>query len=455
MSSSEIAIRINSLSKCYHIYERPQDRLKQMIYPKISRLFRKPSRQYFNEFWALNDVSFEIQKGETVGIVGRNGAGKSTLLQLICGTVTPTSGDIEVNGRVAALLELGVGFNPEFTGRENVFLYGSLLGLTNKEIKDRFEDIAAFAEIGQFIEQPVKTYSSGMVVRLAFAVIAHVDADILVIDEALSVGDAFFTQKCMRFLRNFMQRGTVLFVSHDTAAVQSLCQNAIYLIDGKVELLSNAKEVAEKYLESLYSQNQSITGISQLDKDTKSVIKENTPDYIDQRLQYLNRTNLRNDLKIFQFEEDQSEFGKGGAKITDVALNDENGKKCSWVVGGELVKLNIKAIAFLKIDNAIVGFSLRDRLGQILFGDNTYMSFIDSPQLVNKGETLSAVFEFRMPILPSGEFSISAAIADGSQEEHLQHHWVHDALIIHSQPSSIVLGLMGVMMKNIELVVRN
>src|ERR1700754_1036371 len=190
--SSEVEIRVSRLGKCYHVYEKPAHRLLQMLW--------RGRKNYFREFWAVEDVSFEIRRGETVGIIGRIGAGKSTLLQMICGTLNPSSGTIEVNGKVAALLELGAGFNPEFTGRENVYLAASLYGLSSAEVDARFAAIAAFADIGEFIEQPVKTYSSGMFVRLAFAVIAHVDADILVVDEALSVGDAYFQQKCMRFL---------------------------------------------------------------------------------------------------------------------------------------------------------------------------------------------------------------------------------------------------------------
>ena len=197
MSSNDIAIRVKGLSKCYGIYASPRERLKQFILPRLQRLVGQAPKQYFHEFWALKDVSFEIKKGETVGIIGRNGSGKSTLLQMICGTLHPTSGSIQTNGRIAALLELGSGFNPEFTGRENVYMNASVLGLSNEEINERFNDIVTFADIGDFIDQPVKTYSSGMMVRLAFAVIAHVDADILVIDEALAVGDAFFVQKCI------------------------------------------------------------------------------------------------------------------------------------------------------------------------------------------------------------------------------------------------------------------
>ncbi len=205
MSSDQVAIQISKLSKCYEIYDAPRDRLKQFILPVLQRKTGRSPKRYFREFWALRDVSFDVMKGETIGVIGRNGCGKSTLLQMICGTLSPTEGSIRTQGRIAALLELGSGFNPEFTGRENVYLNAAVLGLTRSEIEARFDAITAFAEIGEFIEQPVKTYSSGMMVRLAFAVIAHVDADILIVDEALAVGDAFFTQKCMRFLRQFMK----------------------------------------------------------------------------------------------------------------------------------------------------------------------------------------------------------------------------------------------------------
>jgi lipopolysaccharide transport system ATP-binding protein len=241
MSSDHSAIGVSNLSKCYHIYDRPPDRLKQFIVPRLQRLVGRPPKAFYSEFWALKDVSFEVKRGETIGIIGRNGSGKSTLLQLICGTLYPTAGSVETNGRVAALLELGSGFNPEFTGRENVYMNGSVLGLTRGEIDDRFEDIAAFADIGEFIEHPIKTYSTGMYTRLAFAVIAHVRAEILVIDEALAVGDAFFVQKCMRFLRKFQETGTVLFVSHDTGAVTNLCDRAVWLDHGKVLAGRNRK----------------------------------------------------------------------------------------------------------------------------------------------------------------------------------------------------------------------
>jgi len=243
--SSNVAISVNNISKCYLIYDRPQDRLKQSIIRW---------HKYFREFWALKDVSFEVKKGETVGIIGRNGSGKSTLLQIIAGTLTPTSGDVKVNGRVAALLELGSGFNPEFTGRENVYMNGAILGVSQEEMYRRFDDIASFADIGNFIDQPVKTYSSGMLVRLAFAVQVFVPKEVLIVDEALAVGDELFQRKCFSKIEEFKkQGGTILFVSHDGGAVGQLCNRAILLNEGENVLSGPSKKVVNLYQKFLYS----------------------------------------------------------------------------------------------------------------------------------------------------------------------------------------------------------
>jgi ABC-type polysaccharide/polyol phosphate transport system ATPase subunit len=237
---SEYAIEVNGLSKCYQIYDKPSDRLKQMLV-----LGRK---QYYKEFWALKDVSFKIKKGETVGIIGRNGAGKSTLLQMLCGTLHPSSGEIQTNGRLAALLELGAGFNPEFTGRENVYLSAALHGLSDADILERFDNIAAFADIGDFIDQAVRSYSTGMFVRLAFAVQVHLDPDVFVIDEALAVGDQRFVQKCYRKLEELKNRGTsLLFVSHDTTAIKMLSDRAIWIHDGKLREIGDSSRVVDAY----------------------------------------------------------------------------------------------------------------------------------------------------------------------------------------------------------------
>lgn len=252
--SSDIAIKVENLSKCYHIYDQPRERLKQMILPRLQRAVGKQPRQYFREFWALKDVSFEVEKGETVGIIGRNGSGKSTLLQIICGTLNPTSGSIQTSGRIAALLELGSGFNPEFTGRENVYLNAAVLGLTKEETDQRFDEIADFAEIGDFIEQPVKTYSSGMMVRLAFAVAINVEPQILVVDEALSVGDELFQRKCFSRIEAIRASGaTILFVSHSGAQIIELCDQAILLDSGKKIFAGPPKEAVGLYQKLLYA----------------------------------------------------------------------------------------------------------------------------------------------------------------------------------------------------------
>lgn len=438
--SSEIAIKVESLSKCYQIYERPQDRLKQML--------SRGRKQYYKEFWALKDVSFEVKKGETVGIIGRNGSGKSTLLQMICGTLNPTSGIVQTQGRIAALLELGSGFNPEFSGRENVFLNASVLGLTDQQIQARFTDIETFADIGQFIDQPVKTYSSGMMLRLAFAVIAHVDADILIIDEALAVGDAFFTQKCMRFLRSFMLNNTVLFVSHDTGSVKSLCNQAVWIEKGNMLLWGSPKDVTEQYLEAFYEAQQG--------KSTRVTLKPNYDAHTelqkkDQRLEFLNQTNLRNDLEIFDFNPNANSFGKGGATIIDVHLLDAKGNALNWVVGGEFVRIQVTAQAHTLLQQPIVGFYLKDRLGQNLFGDNTYLTYMADPVAIKENEQLTAEFSFHIPILAKGDYSICVAIANGTQALHEQHHWIHDAVMFKCDSTSVASGLIGIPMANISL----
>jgi lipopolysaccharide transport system ATP-binding protein len=256
MASTSPVIEVEAVSKCYPIFDKPGDRLKQMILPHLQRQFGLQSSNYYREFWALKDVSFTVNKGESVGILGRNGSGKSTLLQIICGLLSQTSGELRVQGRIAALLELGSGFNLEFTGRENVYLNGNLLGLSSQEIATRFDAIAAFADIGDFLDQPVKTYSSGMFARLAFSVMVNVDPDVLIVDEALSVGDAWFQHKSMARMRGLMDSGcTVLFVSHSVDSVRMLCQRAIWLENGKIKMMGGATEVTNHYLNDVFVQN--------------------------------------------------------------------------------------------------------------------------------------------------------------------------------------------------------
>lgn len=442
---SDIAISVKNLTKTYRIFGHPGDRIKQA--------FTFGRMRFHREFTALKDVSFNIRKGETIGIIGRNGSGKSTLLQLICGILKPTSGEVQVNGRISALLELGSGFNPEFTGRENVYFQGAVMGVTKAEMETRFDAIAAFADIGEFIDQPVRTYSSGMFVRLAFAVSAHVDADILVIDEALSVGDAYFVQKCMRFLKGFIENdGTVLFVSHDIGAVTHLCQTVYWLDDGKVAQSGAPKEMAERYVESFYEAQQGRSNVAATSDVTEpaTILASKPPR--DMRLDFINTTPYRNDIEIQPFPRDIVGFGKGDAMIMLVELRDEQGDSLKVVVGGEVVTLLIRGRANANLHRPLVGFFIKNTTGQILFGDNTYLSYLDSPPSVMARHEFEGTFTFRMPVLPLGDYAVTVAIADGSQQDHVQHHWIHDALVLKSLSSSVTTGLVGIPMHNIKLI---
>lgn len=442
------SISVKNISKYFEIYEKPSDRLLQALC--------RGRKQFYKPFWALSDISFDVKKGECLGVIGRNGAGKSTLLQIITGTLTPSAGSVEIQGRVAALLELGSGFNPEFTGRENVYLNAAVLGLTRKEIDAKYQDIVDFADIGDFIDQPIKSYSSGMVVRLAFAVVAHVDADVLIVDEALSVGDAFFTQKCMRFLRRFMEINTVLFVSHDVAAVNSMCNTAILLENGRMKLMGDPKDVTEQYLTDLY---ESVQGQSALPRAKQQVDREcRDPllaagrfDYRDMRQDLVNQSTIRNDIEVFRFQENNTAFGKGGASIVQVLLLDDNNAPLHWIVGGERVTLSVYCRAHEDLASPIIGFHLKDRLGQTLFGDNTFLVYGDTPLSVRAGQIFNARFAFRMPLLEVGDYSIGVAIADGTQNEHVQHQWMHDAVILRSNTTCCVGGIVGIPMLDIRL----
>ncbi len=447
--SSEWAIRVHNLSKTYRLYDRPSDRARQWILPAVQKCLGREPAQYYREVYAVENVSFEVKQGETLGIIGRNGSGKSTLLQLIVGTLSPTSGTIEINGRVAALLELGAGFHPEFTGRENVFLNGTLLGLSEEDIEAQLDDMLAFADIGASIDQPVKTYSSGMVVRLAFAVMAHVKADILVIDEALAVGDAFFVQKCMRFLRTFMEHGTVLFVSHDSAAILNLCHWAIWIEHGQVQIQGSSKTVTERYLASEHQSETFCT--PEYSENSGGVHRPLKAPLHDMRLNFINQSNLRNDIEVFSFQGKARGFGVGGARIVTAGVFDHEAKhELSWVIGGEAVCVIVQFVASVDIRRVVVGFFIKDRLGQILFGDNTHLTTNTHPISLDAGGEAVACFPFRMPILPQGLYSADVAVADGTPSAHVQLQWLHDAFRLESRSSSTSTGLIGIPFGKIE-----
>lgn len=404
---AEVAIQVNGLGKSYQVFDSPAGRLVNLLFPRVQR--------YHKEYWALRGVDLTIRRGETVGIVGRNGSGKSTLLQMVCGTLNPSEGGVQVHGRVAALLELGAGFNPEFSGRDNVYLSASLYGVARAEVERKFAQIESFADIGDFIDQPVKTYSSGMLVRLAFAVIAHVDADILVVDEALAVGDAYFVQKCMRFLREFAERGTLLFVSHDTDAVVNLCDKAVLLNSGRVERIGSPRDVADYYLAMLHS------------KDSPG------------------------QKERFQLSGAQgNDFGTGAGRVVSAHLCDAAGRPLLLAKGGESVVLHIVCEAIETIHQPLVGFVVRDRLGQSLFaGSSGAVRTLDG--VFKPGEAFDVQIAFELPLLNLGDYSISAALGEGSLEKHTHYHWAHDVTVFKCAPDRVFGGLMRVEMKGLEL----
>jgi lipopolysaccharide transport system ATP-binding protein len=436
----DLIIDVRSLGKCYQIYEKPSHRLLQSLVGK--------RRKYFREFWALRGVHLQVRRGETLGIIGRNGSGKSTLLQLIAGTLAPTEGEVSATGRVAALLELGSGFNPDFTGRENAVLNATILGLSRQQIDAKLDAILAFADIGSFIDQPVRSYSSGMVMRLAFSVMAHVDADVLIIDEALAVGDAFFTQKCMRFLREFQKNGTLLFVSHDGGAVTGLCDRAIWLDKGQLCAEGDAKSVMGQYMEAFIREREgdaSPTDPARRAPQLSDAVKPQR----DVRQDLFERSTLRNDIVVPPFDPEQPSFGAMAAVIKEVLLTDMAGRRLPTVVGGEHVILEITATAVAETSSPIVGFYVKDRLGQLLFGDNTYLTHIvDTP--ISAGSDFSASFSFVMPRLQAGDYFVTAGIATGTQDEHVMQHWIHEALLLRSNGSDAPAGIIGIPMQEIR-----
>lgn len=439
--SSENVIRALGLSKAYLIYAQPRDRLKQMLFGRF--------KTYFKPYWALRDVSLEIARGETVGVIGRNGSGKSTFLQMICGTVLPTAGSVVSVGRVAALLELGSGFNPEFTGRENVLLSATILGLERRVINDRLDDIIAFAGVGDFIDQPVKLYSSGMYARLAFAVAAHVDADILILDEILAVGDAAFVQKCMRFIHRFKQNGTLLFVSHDAQSVTTLCDRVVWLDRGSVRMEGPAKDVCAEYARALQLEGDDSDSLRFGGRRQRPPMPRRVHD---PRADLLRASNLRNDIELFDFNPNAAWLGQRGASIISVTLTSAATGNVNCLEGGEEVELEIEAELNKDLQHPIIGFHVLNKLGQMVFGDNTYLVYRTSKVSMAAGSRLSGRFRFQMPYLPTGDYAVSVAIATGTQEDYVPQHWVDDALFFRVNSSHVSRGLCGIPMMDVTLV---
>jgi len=397
----KVVIKVDGISKVYRLYNNPVDRLKEALNP-----FKK---LYHKNFYALKNINFEIRKGETIGIIGANGSGKSTLLKILTGVLTPSAGKTHVIGKISSLLELGAGFNLELSGLENIYFNGSILGYTKIEIDQKLSDILEFADIGEFISQPVKMYSSGMQMRLAFAIAINVDPDILIVDEALAVGDMRFQQKCFRKLKEFKDGGkTIIFVSHDMGVVNNYCDRAIWLKDGVVCEQGNAEIVTRKYISYMTYGMES--KVNKLENNSES----NGKGFDDSELESL---------------ETISSFGEGGALIKKVGLYSLDGGQIKLFKGGERVSLYVQFEVLQDINNPIVGFIIKDKYENQILGFNSYVSE-GKLKTFQKGDLVNCVFEFDFPLLKNGNYVFAVAVAEGTQDSHIQHHWVHDAYFV-------------------------
>ncbi len=437
MSSSEIAIAVQNLSKRYEIYDSPRDRLKQFIVPRVKRIFGKQSQQYFRDFWALKDLSFDIRKGETIGIIGRNGSGKSTLLQIICGTLTPTQGTVITNGRIAALLELGSGFNPDFTGHENIYMNAAVLGLSTSEIDKRYDSIASFADIGDFIQQPIKTYSSGMYVRLAFAVAINVSPDILIVDEALAVGDIRFQNKCLRKINEMRDDGcSVVFVSHSANQVEALCNRAIWLEAGKIKAVGDPAELGRRYV------NYMVHGIDEVGSSAQSSINKN-----EQKVQ------ANPDSTWIAITSQHNKRGNGADfKRIRIQFNDENGST-QILSKPSVLAIEAEIEFFTKVSQPLIALGVFNSLNEPIVHFNSSntkcgLTPLDGPC------TVVIKWSLRLPALRPGEYLISLGADDGTPGSSVLLGHLYDAWtfrVTESKPDSMQGGYIQAEDANISM----
>lgn len=418
--TGEMAIAVNGLSKRYEIYSDPQDRLKQMVLPRLRRLVGAEPARYFREFWALRDVSFKVMRGEAVGIIGRNGSGKSTLLQMICGILTPTTGTVTSPGRVAALLELGAGFNPEFTGRENVFLSGLVYGIPEDVLKERYQDIVDFAEIGEHIDQPVKTYSSGMYVRLAFAVASFSDPEILVVDEALSVGDVYFQRKCFRRIDELREAGcTLLFVTHSTDTLLQLCDRGIVLDSGRMVFDGPTKPAVAEYLRRVFGARVSRdVGVVPTDPSAKphdaAVVHDLPGGSATDDHQYLIDGGSREMFSTRAgYNRGEVRLGDGTATVLDFLIKGQRGDS-PIVHAREGFSLMLKYHFNQAAERVIFGLQIRTREGLVAYSANT---FTVENQLYNFPADALVIsnFSLKNALLP-GQYFVTVGVSQFDQE---------------------------------------
>ncbi len=424
------AVEAVGLSKCFRVYAKPSDHLKEIL--SLGCL------HYHTPFWAVRDVGFEVESGGCLGIIGENGSGKSTLLRIVAGVIRPTSGDVRVSGRVSALLELGAGFNPEFTGRDNVLLNASILGFSDTETRHRIPSIEAFAEIGEFIDRPVKTYSTGMFVRLAFAVAIHMDPDILIIDEALSVGDYFFQQRCMRKIHELKGRGvTILFVSHDLEAVRSLADRTIWMEHGEIRSDGSTDEVVSAYLAAMImkGRNES-TEDRPLGQPLPSAGGLELPAAALDRMPEFVETMPNIDQR----------FGNRKAMVRGIGAFSDHGAPVVSATQGDRVCIRISAEFLEQVERPNVGFMLRNRLGEDVTGTNTLFEGEPLPP-AGMGSRLTVDFVMDIPFLQAGFYYLSPAVADGTLDQYEMCDWVDNAYALEVVERSTTYGHMRIPVK--------
>lgn len=455
-----LLVDARGVEKRYRLWARPEDRLLAMV-PG----FRRRARPQVHA--ALSGVDLAVVRGETVGVLGRNGAGKSTLLMILAGVLAPTAGSVRVAGRVAAVLNLGGAFDEAFTGRENARLQAAALGLTGPRLREAIPRIEAFAAIGDFFDQPLKTYSAGMRARLAYAVAAEIEADLLIVDEALSVGDAAFSQKCMRHIRAFKERGALLFVSHSAQQVLSLCERAVWLEDGRILMDGPAREVTEAYTAAVqadvddgarfrFAEGRRVAPPPSRAPSSgagEGAVANKPPDDAPSQEPAEGPAHARAPgvVRVFDFDADAPARGNGDAALKHVALSRRDGSPLPQARGGEAVRLHVRAVAHADLARPIVGFIVRDPLGQELFGENTHLVTRDAPVSVRAAESFEAEFVFRLPYLRDGDHSMTVAVAEGDQDDHRICVWMEDALFLRVSSSHVARGLVGQPMERVVL----
>lgn len=424
MNQNENAIEVRGVSKFYNLYERPQDRVKE--------LFSLTKKKYHTLYKALDQVSFTVKKGETLGIIGRNGAGKSTLLKLITGVITPSEGSIETHGEISALLELGTGFNPEYTGYENIFLNGSMRGFSDGEMQEKVKEIVDFADIGEYMGQPVKTYSSGMFARLAFAVMISFKPEILIVDEALSVGDIFFQQKCNTFMKEEMKGVTKLLVTHDMNSIANMADRVILIDRGKIIREGKPLEVIEDYLKLLHTSVFQSEEAAAKDEDARLETAERSEAAERKAVAAEDAEREKEKAEIGWVDSPKESIGGAQDILIDRCRMLINGEAVDVVKPGDAVRIELLLHSKKDADNIIIGYTFKDKYGNSIFAQSTLGEGI-MIEGVKQGEVRKASLSFHWPEVKEGDYFLTLGLGEGyDQMVHTVQCWVHSVLHVQA-----------------------